>query len=117
MNKGFECKQVLFINYIDMPDHIAKIICDMESFHNDCYLNWGSDMEPAYNSNEDWSNSCTLANMEKYWKEQRESNGDYCKSETLEQFIKDYGLEVEKWIIDSGADLRGVQKVLIKICW
>lgn len=116
----YKKQEVLILNFNELPECIKENIRNRESFHNDCYLNTCSEFEPTGYDDEykDWSSCCTMERIENYWKAQRKNNSDWCKSETLEQFIEEYGLQFEKWLItESGINLKGVEKILFEICW
>lgn len=115
MSKLAKRQEYLIIDYNEMPEKIQDIVRNYHSFHNDCFLKFHSELEPF--GNEDWADTCTMSHIEEYWKRQLETNSKYCQSETLEQFIEEYGLQKEKWLMESGIDLKGVKNILIEICW
>lgn len=113
-------QEYLVIDYNEMPDEIQDIFRQRESFHNDCFIKFHSEMEPfpyGQDKDKDWAETCTMAHIESYWQEQLKSNSKYCQAKTIEEFIDDYGLQAEVWLINSGINLKGIQKILIEICW
>lgn len=120
MIEGLYKKQnILILSFVELPQKIQDQIAERESFCNDIYLNTCSEFEPSNygGKKEDWS-GCTMERIERYWQDQLKTNNGWCKSKTIEDFIEDYGLQFEKWLInDSGIYLMGVEKILIEVCW
>lgn len=100
----FTKEMVLVVEYTNCPEEIKNIIRNDYRFRNDCYLEHHGEM---------WPESMTLFDIDQYYKDQVDNGykGD------IDKFIVDYNLQFEKWIIESGVDLSGVEKILISVCW
>ena len=112
MSDLFSRKEVLFINWTQCPKNIKDNIADNDRFSNDILLPFFSEFEPF--GEEDYANTLTMKNIEEYWRDQTLTNNF---QGTLEDFIGEYNLEVEIWLIKTGVDLKGVKKILFNICW
>lgn len=100
-------KTVFIFEWSDLPGFLKTQIAERERFQNDCYLQSFSEFEPYHYLK-------GMKAIEDYWTDQKLTNnydGD------LEEFIKEYHLEFDKWIIEQGFDMTGVELILIKICW
>lgn len=99
---------VLIINYVDLPKDVKKAVrnwCGV--FSNDVILRVRSEFDV-----QSWR--VGMSEIESYWHAQTELNG---YKGNLTQFIKDYGLEFDVWIIGQNFDLSGIDQVLINVCW
>lgn len=116
----FSKKTTLFIKWTELPDDIKQLVRDrFERFQNDVFINFHSEFEPCAGEggSPDWS-WLTDEGIEEYYREQQEPSEYKDPYEgTLEDFIRDYGLTLEKWLIDTKVDLAGVEKILFEIAW
>jgi hypothetical protein len=83
-------------DYKGLPAHIKEEVLGWCGFHNDCYLEVYSECCPE--DGDDWYNAL----------------------EEIENYIKNDGYEpdvIEKWIMGLDLNLKGVQKIFIRICW
>ena len=105
---------VLLLNYLDLPKPQQFIIRELFNFGNDRYIEYVSEMSPTGESDGDtWAKTLTTANIQAYYADQCATNdyaGDY------EQFLSDYGIVFDVWLLDQGFDLN-VATVLIRISW
>jgi hypothetical protein len=104
-------RNCLILNFKDCPDFVKTSLKNRESFRNDIYLEFISEFSPE--DTEFWD-TLTEEGIVEYWKEQ--TNENHYKG-TLEQFITDYDLHVEKWILSLGFDLSIISKILLRVCW
>ena len=105
--KGFERKEVLIIDVGSMPQKFQDIYYEREDRQHG-YQKYWSEFNPS--GKEDYSTTFTQKNLEDYWKDQTNDN-NYKGS--LEQFIKDYGLEMDVWFINCGYDFTGVKEIIL----
>ena len=85
-----------------------------DNFANDVMAKWFSELEPLASGKETWGESLTHEQLAAYHQDQIKTNnykGD------LQQFISDYRLEFEAWILEQNFDLSGVKTLLIEISW
>lgn len=119
-DKLFSKEEVLIINWRMMPKDLKKEIQKMERFQNDCYLTHCSEMSPSYG--DDWS-VLSMERIKKYCEDQVGTNRHLTEEKrelyknSLDAFIKDYGLSVDKWLLDEKIDLNGIRRILIEVCW
>jgi hypothetical protein len=112
----YSIKNTIIIEYTSLPENIKNDIASWCGFSNDCLLPFRSEFEPCSSDRgtDSWDTSLTQEQLEEYHKDQIETNnfkGD------LENFILRYGLTFEKFLIDQKIDLKGIDKILIDICW
>lgn len=98
---------ILYIDYLSLPDEMAKEVNNWLGFGNDRQL-------PMSRRSEFDASSLNQATLEDYYKDQIETNGF---EGTLEDFIDKYGLKFEKYLIDQNLDLEGVDEIVINISW
>ncbi len=104
-------ERVLIIDYLDdLPVGYQLHVRTFASFGNDRMLEYISEMGPS--DGQTWADSLVMKEIESYWHHQCES----AFVGTLEQFITDYGLSFDVWIMNQGFNLD-VTKILIDICW
>ena len=101
-------QRCLILEWTKLPADIKKKIAEWESFHNDCLL------EPHSEFN---GRELTKANLTDYWQEQSKNGEWSCKATTLEEFILEYNLWFEDYIIKQDFDLTDVDKILIDVSW
>jgi hypothetical protein len=104
-----EIKKCLFLNYTKLPPYIQYLVEQYPNFNNDSILNFLSEFDLK-------SLSDGTKSIEEYWNNELNDNPE-CKSETLEEFIKDYNLEFEEWIINQKFDLKNIDQILINVSW
>lgn len=100
-------KKCLIVEWVDFPRNIKDIVADWHGFHNDCIVPLRSDFTAK-----DFREGMKC--IENYWKDQSDNN-DF--KGTLQEFIKEYGLDFEIWFIKQKFDLTDVDEILIKVCW
>lgn len=109
----FSKAKVLLIEFIQMPRELQDVIVGWVGFSNDCLIPVRSEFSPIAGEDR-WSSNLSRANLEEYWKQQNFEG-------TLEEFIVDYGLQVDYWLIqqvEAGKlDLEGIDDILINVCW
>ena len=108
--KGFERKPgILVVSFHDMDQEFQNLFQqrDDENRHHG-YNRYWSEFNP--DGKEDYSHTFTMVNVEQYWQDQTKNN--HYKG-TLEEFIKEYGLEMDIWFIKCGYDFTGVKEILI----
>lgn len=97
---------VLMLEFTKLPLYLQNVVRRIESFQNDCILELSSEFKPK--------DLTSIKKIKDCWKDQCK-NKIYAKD--FIDFISDYGLEFEIWIIDQKFDLNDVDKILIDICW
>jgi len=110
--KPFKREEVVIIQYTNCPEYVQDALRDCHQFHNDMYMPHISQLSPS--GKETWKDTLTSENIEQYWKDQCKNN-DY--KDDLQQFIKDYGLTIDVWLIETGYDFTGIKTILFDICW
>lgn len=101
---NFKIKKVVEIELNSLPDKLKdKLI----KYENQYYI---SEIMPY--DNEDWSNSLDIKNLQNYYSAQTENN-NYKGS--FDQFIADYNLEFEKYLIDEKMyiHLSGIKEIVL----
>lgn len=110
-------EQVLIIDYLDLPNFIRDELHKLESFRNDVMLPHISELSFLYEDDikagEDLSRRITTYHIENYYKDQCETN-NYKGS--LAEFISDYGLTIDAWLISANIDLTGIHRVIFNVC-
>jgi len=104
-------ERVLIIDFLDLPREQQEEIQGFEAFGNDRVLNYTSEMAPT--GNELWSDILSHQAIESYWEDQSATNN---YKGTLPEFIVDYGLTFDVWLLAQDFDLA-VTKILVQICW
>lgn len=105
--KGFRRLEVLILELHEMPQEFQDIFYEREDRQHGLNRVW-SEFDPGYGK--DYANCFTQAKLESYWKDQTKNNN---YKGTLEEFIKDYGLEMDVWFINCGYDFTGVKMIII----
>ena len=108
----YEKSKVLIVQWTKLPKKIQDIVADRERFQNDCYLEHFSEFEPK-----DYIEG--MKSVEDYWNDQKENN-EYMEEKSkksLQDFIEDYGLEMDVWFIEQNINWSDVDKILIEVCW
>lgn len=110
--KGFERVDTLFIDTSNMPDSFEEPYCLYRErrggeYRGD-YNKYWSEFNPY--GDKDYSHTFTKTAVEDYWCHQTETNN---YRGTLEQFIVDYGLELDVWFINCGYDFTGVKEIIL----
>lgn len=115
-----QIKNVLVLQFTELPDDIQESIkADHEGFSNDCLLRMISDYS-------DCLDELSLADLQGWHSDQCVSpvygvdarpTGAMAFSGTFEEFVVDYGLQLEMWIIKRGFDLSKVDDIVIDVCW
>lgn len=109
----FKREEILIVEWYECPDEIKDALKKRFNFHNDVCIQYVSEFDP-YGGKQDYSDTFTMRKMEGYWKNQTKDNGFVG---SLEDFIKEYDLVIDKWFIDSGYDFKGICTIYFKICW
>jgi hypothetical protein len=100
-------KKCLILQWTKLPKKFQDIVADWNGFHNDCLIPLRSEFTAK-----DFHKG--MKSVESYWKDQSETNnfkGD------LSQFIKEYCLDFEIWVIEQNFDFTDVNEVLIEVSW
>lgn len=108
--KGFERKgQILFIRPHELPVEAFNLLRKSRGGLNHGYNKYHSEFEPC-SSRENYSHTLTQPQLEEYWQTQTTTN-DFVG--TLEEFIEDYRLQFDKWLIDCGYDFKGIKEIIL----
>jgi hypothetical protein len=107
---GINRVEVLIINTRHCPYEVTERLheLDVHDGHRPSFRLYISELSPY--GDEDWSR-ISMENIKFYWENQCARLGEYKYNGTLEEFIKDYGLTIDKWLIDSGIDLTGIKHI------
>ncbi len=95
-------KKVVIIDWHKLPRNVKEEISESHSFGNDRYLRHYSELDTG----------STMEDVVDYHKEQVETN-EYKGS--LEDFIRDYGLELDVWLMSQHIDMTGIDDILIEV--
>ena len=107
-------EKVLILVWTQLPNHIKDIFQGSENFGNDRVLPYGGEFDPN-SDNETYADTLSLERIEEYYKVQCAEN-DFKGS--FKEFIKNYGLDMEMWLIKNKDKLDlNVKHILINICW
>jgi len=104
-NMKIKRKKVAIIKFTDMPDNIRNDVKDWLGFSNDCLLPLRSEFT---------AKDLSYKGIKDYHKHQVETN-DY--KDDLDQFIKDYNLNLEMWLLEQRFNFKGVSEIFIEISW
>lgn len=108
----FEKKTVLIIEYTELPEEMKEIVKGDWRFRNDISITYVSEMAPV--DGETWGETLSRKAIEEYHKGQVEENG---YEGDLDQFLKDYDLAFDMWLLGQNIDLSDVRAIYIDICW
>jgi hypothetical protein len=98
-------KTCIIVEWKDLPDELKSKVTEWDLFHKDVYLPLYSEFHPSeYQKG--------MAVVEEYWEDQKKTNG---YTETLDDFIYDYRLEFDVWLIKQEFDFKDAELVLIKV--
>ena len=103
----FQKKTCLFIEWTKLPKPFKELTSESLGFSNYCNIPMRSEFQPV-----DLAKGMIV--IEDYWKHQKDTNGF---EGTLQDFIENYGLQFEVWLIEQKVDLTGVDEILINVCW
>jgi hypothetical protein len=106
--KGFGEANVLFVSCYEMDEEFQTLFHKRHDTHRG-YNRYCSEFDPFGST--DYSHTFTQEYLTKYWQDQT-NNNNY--KGTLEQFVKDYGLELDLWFINCGYDFTGVRIIIIE---
>jgi len=91
------------IQWTSLPKDIkAEIAEHWVGFNNHCLLPFNGELQ----------GDITRENLELYYEDQKTNNNF---TGTIEEFIKEYGLSLEKYLIDEGIDPES--NILIEVYW
>ena len=109
--KGFErASGVLIIHLYQMDDKFNDAWDAARDERSRGYNRYYSEFDPGGKGREDYSKTFTQAHLEEYWQDQVNDNN---YKGTLEEFINDYGLQLDVWFINSGYDFTGITQIII----
>ena len=103
-------KSVLIIEYTSLPDSLKDVIREWVGFGNDCLVPLRSEFQPFGEGT--WKESFTKEQLKKYHEDQTQTNGF---KGTLSEFIEEYGLQVDEYLMEQKIDLDGVEDILVSI--
>lgn len=95
----YKKKNVLIIEWISLPESIKDSMID--NIHNDSYIDFFSELEPK---------ELTIEGLKQYQKNMNISG-------SLNDFIHDQSLQIEKYIIDKNIDMSDVDQIIFHIEW
>lgn len=102
--------KVIIVDFYEFPERIQRIVSNFENFNTNCFIGWGSELTPFY-ENDKWETLLTKEKLISYYEEQSAELDNFEGS--LEDFIVEYNLELESYLIDMNMDLKGVSLILI----
>ncbi len=101
---------VLVMDFQDIPEDMFKERFE-HYIHNDTYIKVFSEFNNGdYGDN--WH--LTIGEIYGYWRDQQQNNN---YEGTMDNFIIDYGLQFEMWLLEQEIDLRHIDLFLIKVSW
>jgi hypothetical protein len=100
-------RTVLYLDYISLPDDMQTVVNKWLGFGNDRQLPFSdrSEFEPK---------SLSMKEIATYHKEQSANNNF---KGTLDEFIAEYGLQFEKFLIEQNFNLKGVDEIVVNVQW
>lgn len=104
MSKNKNC---LILAYTELPQHIQDIIRKFNGFNRDCLLRISKYSELSV---KDYIKG--MVSIEEYYIDQKQTNNF---TGTLENFIDEYRLEIDKWIIEKKFNLTNIDEILVEI--
>lgn len=108
--EGFEKRNgILFINVYDLPPEIQEWLSKHREL-NRGYTKYHTEFEP-YGKKEDFSNTLTLNHLKQYWEDQTNTNN---YKGTFDQFIEEYMLTFDKWLIESEFNFKGIREIILE---
>lgn len=108
---NIERQECLIIEYVSLPQEMKDFLSKREAFRNDIHLEHISELSPIGGT---WDKTCTIEEIKNYHKDQIDTNG---YKGNLNEFISEYKLTFDKFLIDNNVDFTGIKTILIKICW
>ena len=116
--KQHEIKTVLILDYLQLPKLLQDRVAGWCGFHNDCLLPCRSEFSP--NGEETWETSLTSKQVADYHRDQ--ANNKYNPfTGSLADFITEYRLEFEVWLIEQiesgNINVRNIEAIYINISW
>jgi len=105
--------KVLIVDFYDFPEKIQKIVSKFENFNTNCFIEWSSELTPFY-EHEKWETSLTEKKLISYYKEQTKEFESNSFEGSLEDFVAEYNLELELYLIKLNMDLKNVSLILIR---
>ena len=109
--KKYTKKNCLILEWLNLPRDLKDWIADRYDykFRNDILMEMSSEFKPK---------ELTLAAVQGYYKDQIARTDEHATFQgTFEEFIEEYGLKLEMWLIEQKLDLSDVDQILIKVCW
>lgn len=106
-------EMVVILEWIKLPSEIKKSIQNHPSFCNDIILEHRSEFSPC-GKEETWKNTLDENQFRDYYNDQVRTN-NYKKS--FQEFLHDYGLEIDWWLKDQPIDFTDVKRIFFDICW
>lgn len=100
-------KKCLIINWCKLPRAIKNIVSEWEGFHNNCFIPCRSEFEAK-----DYKKG--LSSINEYYQDQVKINGF---DGSFDDFIEDYCLDFDIWIIAQGFDFDKIDMILIEVSW
>lgn len=100
-------KTVVFLKYTSLPQEFKEQIREWCGFSNDCILPLRSELTTK-------NIRAGMISIYDYWVDQTHTNN---YKGTLDDFVVDYGLKFEVWLIEQDFDLENVDKICIDISW
>lgn len=105
--------KVIIVDFYELPENIRRIISKFENFSGNCFIEWSSELTPFY-EHEKWETSLTEKKLISYYKEQTEEFESNSFEGSLEDFVAEYNLELELYLIKLNMDLKNVSLILIR---
>lgn len=106
----YSTEKVLIIELNSLPEPIQVMIKSGEEFIPCTYDKYFSGLEPFY-ENETWAKTCNKEKLEFYYNEQTKENNFFEGS--LEEFIEEYNLQLDSFLINEEVDLKEVTSIFI----
>lgn len=107
-------EEVFIIDWLSLPKEWQDFVTDRldNRMTNGALLKWYTEFEPY--DEKDFQETLTMKQVEEYYKDQSDTNGFVG---SLDDFIEDYGLEFEIWMIEQNYDLTGIKNVYFNVWW
>lgn len=107
-------EEIFIIDWISLPKDWQDFVAERleNRVGNGVMCRWYTELEPY--GEQDYQESMTMDSIKSYHKDQSETNGF---KGSLDEFIDEYGLEFEVWMIEQKFDLAGIKNIYIDVYW
>lgn len=108
-------EEIFIVDWLSLPQEQQDYVTNMLDgrMKNGALLEWHTELGPC-GSEKSFKDTLTMEQIESYHKDQSETNGFIGD---LDDFIDEYGLKFEIWMIEQNFDIEGIKKIYIDVYW